>query len=176
MKWSGVLLSVLACLLVVSPVFAQAPATAPVERLGIGGVGGPGTAGALASARLSVAATPRVSFDTDLGLISASSDRARATVGAQVRWLRTERRASGSSDYGIFGVMYAREQRRSEFRFPGERIVRTERVNGFSPVVGYGFDWLAANGARVGIELTGGGSESAGPRLFAKIFAVWGPR
>jgi len=57
---------------------------APIERFGIGGVGGPGTAGTLASARLSVAAAPRVSFDIDLALISNSSDRARAAAGAQL--------------------------------------------------------------------------------------------
>ena len=175
MKGSAVLLSILSSLLLPSYALAQS-VPAPIERFGIGGVGGPGTAGTLASGRLSVAASPRISFDIDLGLISNSSDRARAAVGAQVRWLRTERRANGSSDYGIFGVMHAREEVRSEVRFPDERIVRTERVNGFSPVIGYGFDWLAANGSRVGIELTGGGSQSAGPRLFAKLFALWGPR
>lgn len=176
MKVSAVLLPVLSSLLFASHALAQSvPAVHPVERFGIGGVGGPGTAGALAAARLSVAASPRVSFDVDLGLISASSDRARAAAGAQLRWLRTERQSSGSSDYGIFGVMHAREKRRSEFRFPDARIVRTEPVNGFSPVIGYGFDWLAANGRRVGIELTGGGSESAGPRLFIKAFATWSP-
>ena len=177
MKDSGVLLWLISCVLLASSVRAQpVPATETLERFGIGGVAGPGTAGALASARLSVPAAQRVSFDIDLGLLSASSDRARAAAGVQVRWLRRQRQANGSSDYGIFGVMHAREERRSEFRFPDEHIVRTERINGFSPVIGYGLDWLAANGTRVGVELTGGGSLSAGPRLFAKLFAVWAPR
>ena len=177
MKGSGVLLSLLSWVLLTSSARAQpVPAADLLERFGIGGVAGPGTAGALASARLSVPAAPRVSFDIDLGLLSASSDRARATAGVQLRWLRTQRQSNGSSDYGIFGVMHAREERRSEFRFPDEHIVQTERVNGFSPVIGYGLDWLAANGTRLGVELTGGGSQSAGPRLFLKIFFVWSPR
>lgn len=148
----------------------------PTEgRVGIGGVGGPGTAGLIAAARLSIPAAPRISFDIDGGLVSASSDRARATFGGQVRWLRTPRRRNGSSDYGIFGLMHLREERRTEIRFPAETIVQTERVNGITPVVGYGVDWVHSRGTRLGLELTGGGSENAGPRLFAKVFFSWSP-
>ena len=159
-------------------VLAQSPTTTPRPtegRVGIGGVGGSGTAGLIAAARLSVPAGPRISFDIDGGLVSASKSRARAAFGAQVRWLRTPRRGNGSSDYGIFGLMHLREQRRTEIRFPGETIVRTERVSGITPVVGYGFDWVYSRGTRLGLELTGGGSENAGPRLFAKVFATWSP-
>ena len=158
------------------PGLAQAPPSsspATEGRVGIGGVGGPGTAGLLAAARLSVPASPRISFDVDAGLVSSSNDRSRGAAGAQLRWLRTVRRRDGSSDYGIVGLMHVREVQRTEIRFPNETIVRTERVNGITPVVGYGIDWVHSSGARVGIELTGGGSESAGPRLFAKFFTVW---
>ena len=177
MKGSAVLLSILSSVLVASPVLAQSGTAAhPVERFGVGGVGGPGTAGLLASTRISMSAAPRVSFDVDLGLLNSRNAGRRAAFGGQLRWLRTERRANGSSDYGVFGVMYAREERRTDIRFPDARIVHTERVSGLTPVIGYGFDWVAANGARVGLEATGGGSESAGPRLFIKVFATWSPR
>src|SRR5688500_111518 len=152
----------------------QATAPGPTEgRVGIGGVGGPGTVGLIAVARVSILAGPRISFDLDGGLVSASSGRARGAFGAQVRWLRTPRRRNGSSDYGIFGMMHMREQSRTEIRFPSETIVRTERVSGITPVIGYGFDWVHSRGTRLGLELTGGGSENAGPRLFAKVVAIW---
>ena len=176
MNGSAVLLSILSSVLIASPALAQsAPTAHPVERVGVGGVGGPGTAGLLAAARVSIPASPRISFDIDAGLVSSRSDRARGAAGVQLRWLRTERRRDGSSDYGIFGLMHAREVQRTEIRFPNETIVRTEGVSGITPVVGYGFDWVHSSGARVGLELTGGGSESAGPRLFAKLFTVWAP-
>jgi hypothetical protein len=167
-------------LLLMVPASALAQTARPSQahaegRFGVGGVAGPGTAGLLGAMRISVPASPRVAFDVDAGLLSASSDRARGMVGAQLRWLRTPRRASGASDYGIFGLMHAREQRRTEIRFPDETIVQTENVTGLTPVVGYGIDGVLSNGARVGLELTGGGSENAGPRLFLKVFATWGP-
>ena len=173
MKSPALLLTVLLLILSESA-FAQTTATE--GQVAIGGVGGPGTAGLLVAARVSLHASPRVSLDIDAGFVSASSDRARGAASAQLRWRRTTRRTDGSSDYGIFGLMHARETRRTEIRFPNETVIRTERVSGITPVVGYGFDWVHRSGTRVGVELTGGGSESAGPRLFAKVFTVWAPR
>ena len=150
------------------------PPASPVERrVAIGGVGGPGNAGLLGAFRLSVPASPRVSFDADGGLVSSTTDRSRGMLGAQLRWLRKVRGDNGMSDYGIFGVMHMREERRTEIRFPDQTIVRTEHVSGITPVVGYGIDWVHATGTRAGVEITGGGSENAGPRLFAKGFVVW---
>lgn len=40
---------------------------------------------------------------------------------------------------------------------------------------GYGFDWQARGGTRLGLELAGGGTgESLGLRLFVRVFALWG--
>jgi hypothetical protein len=59
-------------------------------------------------------------------------------------------------------------------RFPGRTIVEFKRVNGATPVVGYSWDWQSPRGARIGVELTTGGSASAGPRAFGKFFALGG--
>lgn len=76
--------------------------------------------------------------------------------------------------YWVFGLTVVNYTARTEIRFPGRTIIETERKTAAAPHVGVGWDRQTRRGTRLGVELTSGGSESAGPRPFAKVFAVWG--
>jgi hypothetical protein len=152
------------------------PAGRPAGHFGIGGSGALGMPGAVAAARFSAPLSKKAGFDFDIGRITASSAHGpRRTLAAQFRVHHRGRAEQGNSGYFIFGAMHMKEILRTEVRFPGETIVRIEPVVGTSPQFGYGWDYQASPGTRLGFEVITGGSEKAGPRMFARLFVLWGP-
>lgn len=148
---------------------------APPEHLGIGGYAAVGIPAAIVSARFSVPFHPRAALDLDVGR-SRATGGSGFTFGAAVRCLRRERQPDGFSDYGIIGVIAMDAMNVTDIWFPNARARQVERRKRFSGQIGYGFDGQARSGTRVGFELVGGGSEMSGPRLLARVFAVWGPQ
>jgi len=172
------LLNATACCLLHAGVALGQPASAPTppaEHLGFGGYAGIGIPSAVVAARFSAPFHPRGALDLDLGR-SRDGGRPTAAYGAAVRWLRHERRADGTSDYAILGVLVMDSTIRTDIRFPDCEIRLTDRHKRLSGQIGYGVDWQARNGTRTGLEFAGGGSERSGPRLFARVFVVWGPK
>lgn len=150
------------------------PDAAPPEHIGFGGYAAVGIPAAIVSARFSVPFHPRAALDLDVGR-SRASGGSSSTFGAAVRCLRRKRQPDGFSDYGIVGVIVMDAISVTDIRFPNARVRQVDRHKRFSGQIGYGFDGQARNGTRVGFELVGGGSEMSGPRLFARVFVVWGP-
>ncbi len=172
----SILIAAMVCLIHAGGAVAQ-PASEPVppaEHLGFGGYAGVGLPWAIVAARLSVPFHPRGGLDIDIGR-SRNAGSPTAAFGAAVRWLRHERRPDGTSDYAIIGVLVMDSTIRTDIRFPDCEIRLTNRRKRLSGQIGYGVDWQARNGTRTGLEFAGGGSERSGPRLFARVFVVWGP-
>lgn len=172
----GIFTAGFAVLLFVSPLFAQTapPAAATVEHFGIGGYGALGTS-ALSAIRLSVPLGDRAGLDVDIGRVHSGDDPNRA-FGAQVRWLWRGREEHGGSGYWVFGVLRLNETYRYWASAGRERWEVVEYRTPTLPQFGYGWDWQGRRGTRLGLELLTGSEGEAGPRLFARLFIVWGPR
>ena len=153
---------------------APTPPAPPSEHIGFGGYAAVGIPAAIVAARFSVPFRPRAALDLDVGR-SRDAGVGTFTYGAAVRWLRRERQPDGFSDYSIIGVIVMDSTIVTDIRFPNARIVQVDQRKRLSGQVGYGFDGQARNGTRLGFELVGGASEMSGPRLFARVFVVWGP-
>lgn len=149
------------------------PVAAKSEHFGIGGFGAVGTA-ALGAIRLSAPLGAKAGLDVDIGRTHTREDR-NAAVGAQVRWLWRGRGTGGNSGYFIFGALRLQETRRYWASAGRGRWEVVEHRSPTMPQFGYGWDWLAPSGTRLGLELTTGSEGEAGPRAFAKVFLVWGP-
>ena len=168
---SAIIVAVVASVVVATA--AQAQDAAPPEHAGVGFSGATGIPGAVAAVRVSVPATPRLGFDIEAGRGLTAGDPYTA-VGGQMRWHWRGRSVAGGSMFGVFGAVVHGVTQRTEIRFPDRTFVQTERKTAVAPQLGVGWDWQARHGTRLGVELTTGGSTAAGPRILAKLFAVWG--
>lgn len=168
------IVATLTCVLHAGGALAQPAAppapTAPPEHIGFGGYAAVGYPAAIVAARFSVPFHPRGALDLDVG-----RSQARSTFGAAVRLLRRKRQPDGFSDYFIIGALVMDGTIRTDIRFPNARILLEDRRKRISGQLGYGFDGQFSNGTRLGLEFVGGGSDMSGPRLFARLFVVWGP-
>jgi hypothetical protein len=150
-----------------------APPAAVAEHFGVGVFGAIGTS-ALRAFRVSMPLGTNAGLDVDIGRVPSRDDPNRA-IGVQVRYLRRGRQTTGASGYWLFGVLRVNETHRywaSAGRTTWEVV---ERRTPTLPQVGYGWDWQGRRGTRLGFELTTGSEGEAGPRVFAKVFVVWGP-
>lgn len=150
--------------------FAQ---TSPPEHYGVGGFGAVGVPGGAAAVRISVPARAKVGIDLDVGRGLDAYD-SHTLIGGQGRWLWRGRNDAGGAIYAVFGLTFVSYTQRTEIRFPERTFIEIEEKTAAAPHVGVGWDRQWRHGTRFGIELTSGGSEDAGPRAFAKVFAVWG--
>jgi hypothetical protein len=120
----------------------------------VGLVAGPGWLGTLAAARFSLPVWPRADVDLDAGRFGWSdSNNESLLLSLQFRIFDRPRGEMSRTHGFILGVSVAR--------------------GGVAPAFGYGFDVLATRRARLGAEVTTGGSPNAGPRAFAKLYLVW---
>lgn len=149
------------------------PSTAAAEHFGIGGYGALGTS-ALSALRVSVPLGERAGLDVDIGRVH-SGDRPNRAFGAQVRWLWRGRAEQGGSGYWVVGVLRLNETNRYWASAGRARWEVVEYRTPTMPQFGYGWDWQGRRGTRLGLELLTGSEGEAGPRLFAKLFIVWGP-
>ncbi len=143
------------------------------EHVGFGAVGAVGTS-ALGALRVSIPIGEQGGCDVDVGRVRSAGDPGRA-IGLQVRYLWRGRAARGSSGYWLFGILRLNETRRYWASAGRERWEVVERRTPTVPQFGYGWDWQGRRGTRLGFELTTGTEGEAGPRIFAKLFVVWGP-
>lgn len=149
------------------------PPGRPREHLGFGGFAALGTS-ALSAIRVSIPAGHKAAVDLDIGQVHTGDEPNRA-FGAQVRWLWRGRTTTGASGYVLFGVLRLNETHRYFVSANRQRWEVAERKSPTMPQFGYGWDWQARAGTRLGLELTAGSEGESGPRAFAKLFLVWGP-
>ena len=148
---------------------------APVS---IGAAGAVGLMGNIGALRLSAPLAPKWGLDFTAGHVDGhgsptTSGLEGLSVAAQARYHWHGRKPGGASGYWLFGPMVQGLTDRTLIIFPGDRReLIVEKKASFTLQVGYGWDWLMANGSRFGLELTTGGGE--GPNPYVNAFFVWG--
>jgi hypothetical protein len=145
---------------------------APVH-MSVGLLGAAGIPGPVAALRFS-AIGARAGFDIDWGVLADDGPADNRFVAAQLRILTRRRTEGGHRVAVLVGGNQRDTVQRTEIRYPGGiTIVRETPMSGIAGQFGVGFDWLGSR-SRIGLDLVTGGSGSAGPRIFAKLFVVWG--
>jgi hypothetical protein len=103
---------------------------------------------------VSLPAGGRIDLDLDFGRYGWSDPSLESFyVGVQLRVLHRSRKAMTRPRGFVIGASRA--------------------DGGLAPAFGYSLDLLATRRARLGVEVTTGGSPNAGPRMFAKVFVLW---
>lgn len=162
-----------AALLTLAPRLAAAQDGPSPVHMSVGLLGGAGIPGPVASIRFS-AIGARAGFDVDWGVLADNGPADNRFVAAQLRILTHRRTEGGHRVAVLVGGNQRDTVQRTEIRYPGGiTIVRETPTSGIAGQFGVGFDWLRSR-SRIGLDLVTGGSGSAGPRIFAKLFVVWG--
>ena len=168
--WIGVL----AVILILTPRSAAAQHDPSSVHISVGALGAAGIPGPLAAIRVSAIGS-RVGVDVDWGTLASGPGDDRF-VAAQLRVLTRPRTDTGVRMAWFIGANHRDTFVRTEVRWPGGVVtVQQTRTSGIAGQIGIGADWLGRR-ARMGVDLAGGGGESAGPRVFVKLFVTWGAR
>jgi hypothetical protein len=162
------------------PLAARAQGVRESWTLGVTGAAGyPPVLGAV---RFGAALGPKAGVDLIVGRFAGShgdgvGDGFGRVAGAQFRWMRGGRQASGDSRYWIFGALATRGRFTTTVGYTGGGIIGrfvSERTY-VAPRIGYGVDHLARCGARIGAEFTTGAAAEEVPFIFGGLFVMWGP-
>ena len=141
--------------------------------MSVGLLGAAGIPGPVAALRFS-AIGARAGFDIDWGVLADDGPADNRFVAAQLRILTSRRTEGGHRVAVLIGGNQRDAVVRTEIRWPGGlRTVQETPASGIAGQFGVGFDWLGRR-SRIGLDLVTGVSDSAGPRIFAKLFVVWG--
>jgi len=139
--------------------------------------GGAGLPSSLGSVRVGAPLGPKVGVDFAVArLTNVGGTGTGPAYITQVRWMRGGRQVTGNSRYWIFGVLGMRATSSTLVIYPGDvRRYLVENQTVVMPRFGYGWDHIARNGARVGVELTTGASGEQAGLMLANVFVMWGP-
>jgi hypothetical protein len=155
----------------------QNAAPSSPAHVAIGGLAGAGIPGPVLAIRFGLVGS-RFGFDFDWGVVNDAGRSAAGLddrfIAAQMRVLIGKRKENGAGLSFLAGMNHLDTATRTNIRWPdGTRTVQVTPVSGSAGQVGIGFEWLG-NHSRVGLDLVTGAAGEAGPRLFAKLFVVWG--
>lgn len=156
-------------------VSSAAPISFAQESWKAGGLAGAGIPAAIGGLRLSVPAGPKAGFDLDLASVGHGFGLGPVIV-TDVRWMRGGRAANGNGRYWILGTAFSRYTNSTRVYYPGRQVTYlTDRHFIVLPRIGYGWDHVAPNGVRAGVDLTSGAAGETEAMLLATAFVMWGP-
>jgi len=151
-----------------------APARAQQESFNAGVSGAVGFPSFAGGVRIGGPLGPKFGGDLSVVGLGGAVAATPATI-AHVRWMRGGRKPSGDSRYWIGGVMFTTITTSTRYVYPGNTVItQVDHHTLVVPRIGYGWDHVAANGARAGFELTTGAAGEEEGFVFANVFVTWG--
>lgn len=168
-------LRVLCCLAVALSVCLLPQTAFAQQSWSVGGLAGTGIPFGIGGLRVSVPGTPTVTIDFDIARVGPDTGLGRVFV-ADFRWMRHDRSANGNGRYWIFGAAFADKTSTTTLVYPGHQVERLTMRRGLViPRLGYGWDHVAHNGLRAGLDLTTGAAGEEAGMMLGTVFVTWGP-
>lgn len=156
-------------------VSSAAPISFAQESWKVGGLAGAGIPAVIGGLRLSVPGGPKVGFDLDVASVGDSLDLGPLFV-TDVRWMRGGRAMNGNGRYWILGAAFSRYSNSTPVYYPGHEVrYLVDRHAVVLPRIGYGWDHVAPNGVRAGVDLTSGAAGETEAMLLVTAFVMWSP-